>query len=211
LEIIYLESVDSTQKYLINEIKKETLKEPIAIVSDIQLAGVGSRNNSWVGINGNLFLSFAINMSELPIDLPLPSSSIYFGFLMRETLSSFGSKAYLKWPNDLYIDDKKIGGVVTNKIKDSLICGIGINFISDSSDFGALDISITREMLLNTFFNLLYKKKLWIDIFKSYTIEFEKSKQFKATINGNIVSLEESSINFDGSLNLNGEILYSLR
>ena len=80
--IIYLDEIDSTQSYLKEQLKNKLLFSPVAVVAKRQLAGHGSRGNSWLGEDGNLFLSFAIPKKELPLDLKLESSSIYFSYLM---------------------------------------------------------------------------------------------------------------------------------
>lgn len=211
MEIIYLDCVNSTQKYLINEIKKESLKPPIAIVSATQTDGIGSRENSWVSQKGNLFLSFAINLDTLPDDLSLASTSIYFGCIMRDTLREFGSMLYLKWPNDLYLNQKKIGGIITSKIQNSLICGIGINIISAPNGYEKLDIKVEIDTLLNSFFKNLYKCNLWSDIFKTYKIEFDKNRDFEVNMDNKKLSLKEAILNYDGSLTINGKKIYSLR
>ena len=81
LKIIYLKEIDSTHKYLIENLKNNNISTPIAIVSDIQTNGFGSRGNSWDSLEGNLFLSFSLNIDDLPNDLPLQSTSIYFSYI----------------------------------------------------------------------------------------------------------------------------------
>jgi BirA family biotin operon repressor/biotin-[acetyl-CoA-carboxylase] ligase len=95
LEIIYFEEIDSTQKYLL-----ENLKENVCVWSEYQYEGIGSRGNSWVGEKGNLFFSFSIHKNNLVKDLKLQSVSIYYMFLLKEVLNEFGSKVKFKWPND---------------------------------------------------------------------------------------------------------------
>ena len=140
MQILYLESVDSTQKYLKELIKEKKVSLPYAVISKTQTSGVGSRENSWVGLDGNLFLSFALSLEDLPEDLKLESASIYFSYILKETLSEMDSKVWLKWPNDFYIDNKKIGGMITNMVDDALVCGVGVNIAEAPDDFGKLDI-----------------------------------------------------------------------
>ncbi len=88
---------------------------------------MGSRENSWQSSSGNLHLSFCIKEGDLPSDLPLASVSIYFAYLLKEILQEKGSRIWLKWPNDLYLDDKKVGGVISTKISDFIVGGMGLN------------------------------------------------------------------------------------
>ena len=127
MKILYLNEVTSTHFYLIDYIKKNKYREPLAVITDIQTNGIGSRNNSWYGEQGNLFLSFVIHKNELPFDLPIQSASIYFSYILKDILTLNNSSIWLKWPNDFYIKDKKIGGTITKMIGDLIYCGIGIN------------------------------------------------------------------------------------
>ena len=135
MEIHWFESLDSTQSYLIDALKAGTFSAPVCVGTDIQTNGRGSRGNSWIGVSGNLFISVAIKREMLPEDLKLESSSIYFAFLMKELIASQGSKLWLKWPNDFYLEEKKIGGVITNLVGETLICGIGINIVPSYRDW----------------------------------------------------------------------------
>jgi BirA family biotin operon repressor/biotin-[acetyl-CoA-carboxylase] ligase len=211
LEILYLDSIDSTHKYLIKKLKAKELAAPIAVTAKQQTSGIGSRGNEWVGMKDNLFLSFCVEKKQLPHDLPIVSSSIYFSYIMKSVLADFGSSVWLKWPNDLYIDKKKLGGTITTKISDDLICSIGVNTVAAPKNFGVLDISIKRETLIERFFLALEKRVSWKDIFSKYRIEFHKSKEFSFHIEGKKSSLKNAVLFEDGSIEIEKKRVYSLR
>jgi len=209
--MIFLESVDSTHTYIKRYIAENGYKEPLAIITQNQTNGIGSRDNKWEGKNGNLFFSFVIHQEELPIDLPLQSSSIYFSFFIKEILSDLGSKVFLKWPNDFYLNEKKIGGTITNFSNNLLYCGIGLNLKQFNSSYGGLDIEINLHNFLENYFNLIKKKMKWKKIFSKYRIEFESNRQYTTTINNKKVSLKDALLNEDGSINISNEKVFSLR
>lgn len=211
LKIVYLESVDSTQIYLKDLIVKEKVTTPYAVVANIQTNGIGSRDNSWTGIAGNLFLSFAIPIENLPKDLKLESSSIYFAYLLKEVLCGLGSKVFLKWPNDFYIDDLKIGGMITNVVSNTLVCGVGLNLISSPKDFTKLDINISREVILENYFKNIENYFSWKQVFSKYKIEFCRNKNLYAHNKQEKISLGEAELLSDGSIRYNGERIYSTR
>ncbi len=211
LKILYFKKLPSTQLYLKEALKKNTLKTPVAVVTDIQTNGIGSRKNSWISQEGNLFLSFCLSSDTLPKDLKLESVSIYLSYLLKETLNQFGSKVFLKWPNDLYIENKKIGGIITNIVNNTLICGVGVNLTTAPKGFGLLDITINREILLEEYFKKIAKNVLWKQVFSKYKIEFENNKKFFTHSNNERISLEALVLENDGSLNVNGERIYSRR
>ena len=211
MEIHWFESLDSTQTYLIEALKSGTLRAPVCIGTDMQTMGRGSRGNGWIGERGNLFISFAIERSMLPNDLKLESSSIYLAFLMKEFLCAHGSNVWLKWPNDFYIGDKKIGGVITNLIRDTLICGIGINLITAPENFEKIDIKITPHDITEGYCTLFKNLPLWKQIFSKYEIEFENSRVFFSHNNNEKVALKNAVLLQDGSLECDGQRIFSLR
>ena len=211
LKIQYLEKIDSTQKELKRLLKNGTLKAPYALLAKEQTDGQGSRDNSWTGLNGNLFLSFSINLEALPTDLKLESASIYFAYILKETLADDGSKVWLKWPNDFYIDNLKIGGMITNIVGDAIVCGLGINLVKSPIGFEKLDIGVNIENLLKKYFANIEKKILWKQIFSKYKLEFYKNQSFSTHINSLKVLLDKASLQDDGSITINNERIYSLR
>lgn len=211
MQIRYLETVDSTQKHLKELLSKKKVNPPYAIVSNRQTNGIGSRDNSWSGMDGNLFLSFTIHLDELPNDLKLESSSIYFSYILQKTLSEFDSKVWLKWPNDFYINDLKLGGMITNIVGNSLICGVGLNLVNAPDGFTTLDIEITREKLLEKYFANIEKKISWKQVFSKYKLEFCRNQKFFTHKNNLRISLGEAQLQSDGSIIVNNERIYSLR
>ncbi|WP_324170829.1 biotin--[acetyl-CoA-carboxylase] ligase [Sulfurimonas sp.] len=211
MQILYLDTVDSTQKYLKNLLKDKRVNLPYAVVSNIQTKGVGSRDNFWHSLEGNLFLSFAIELKNLPKDLKIESSSIYFAYILKNTLNELGSEVWLKWPNDFYLDDKKIGGMITNMIDNVLICGVGLNILTSPKGFSKLDINISRELLLNNYFSNIAKNFSWKEVFSKYELEFENNKNFFTHSKSLRISLENAKLLSDGSVISNGERIYSTR
>ncbi len=211
MNIIYLDQVDSTHKYLKQYIKENGYKDFTAVVSNFQTDGIGSRNNKWVGKKGNLFLSFVMEKNLLPEDLPINSMSIYFSYLFKEVLEKYGSKVWIKWPNDFYIGDRKIGGTITNFNGKVIYCGIGLNLLDFEEDFGYLDIEFKQDLYLNEYFSNITARKKWKQIFSKYLIEFNKSRIFTATVDNEKISLENAVLNEDGSISLDNKKVFSLR
>ncbi len=211
LNLLYLDSVDSTQNYLKALVKNSSIELPHAVVAKTQTDGVGSRGNVWNGLEGNLFLSFAIPLKDLPSDLKIESSSIYFAYILKETLTNLSSSVWLKWPNDFYIDNKKIGGMITNIVKDTIVCGVGLNLVAAPDGFSNLDISISYEELLQMYFQNIEKKVLWKQVFSKYKLEFYKNQNFFTHKNNLRISLEGATLQSDGSIISNGERIFSLR
>jgi len=196
---------------LVEAIQKKRLSPPIAVLAYEQHAGVGSRDNAWSGGEGNFFASVAVKVSDLPDDLALSSASIYFSFIMKQTLLELGENIWLKWPNDFYINDEKIGGTITKKVNETLVCGIGINLKKSQNGYSALQSDISPKVLLKYYLLRLKKFPEWKHIFSEYEIEFELSKKFSVHIENYQKSLSDAVLCPDGSLIIGGKKVYSLR
>jgi len=211
LDIHYFDRLPSTQIYLLEEIQKKKLLPPVAVLAYEQNAGVGSRNNTWVGGKGNFFASIAIKVSDLPDDLLLSSASIYFSFIMKKTLLELGENIWLKWPNDFYQNDEKVGGTITKKVNDTVVCGIGINLKKSQNGYSDLQSDISPQILLKKYILALEKFPKWKHIFSEYEIEFELSRKFSVHIENYQKSLVNASLQTDGSLIIEGKKVFSLR
>jgi BirA family biotin operon repressor/biotin-[acetyl-CoA-carboxylase] ligase len=212
LEILYLKSVDSTHIYLKNYLKQNSYTKPICFYTQNQTSGIGSRDNLWDGKKGNLFFSFAIDLNSLPQDIPVQSFSIYFSYILKLELEKLGSKVWLKWPNDFYINNYKFGGTITTLQKNILLCGIGINLNKVNEQYkGYLDIEVDIKQLLKNYFDHINKSLSWKQIFSLFEVEFHINKNFTTTINGKKRSLSDAILNADGSILIDNKKVYSLR
>jgi len=211
LDILYFDKLSSTQTYLIEQIREKKLLAPVAVIAKEQTNGIGSRDNLWEGGKGNLLFSFAINLEDLPKDLPLNSVSIYFSYIMKEVLEKFTTNIWLKWPNDLYYFKGKIGGTITKKMESVLLCGMGINLKKDSNSFEALNLNIEADFLLKLYLEEVEKYPSWKQVFSKFALEFEITKRVSAHIQGEYKSLENAILSQDGSLIINNKRVYSLR
>ncbi len=131
---LQLPGVDSTNNYLKLLISKsEPLADGTVIMADHQFAGRGQQGNSWFSKPG-LNLTFSIYLRPNFLNASNQFSlNIAVSIGIRNALAQYISKGIsIKWPNDIYFNDKKIGGVlientlVGNVIKSTII-GIGIN------------------------------------------------------------------------------------
>ncbi|TLD96025.1 biotin--[acetyl-CoA-carboxylase] ligase [Helicobacter jaachi] len=214
--IYYFDTLPSTQTYALSALKDNTYKPPFCIYAAHQSHAIGSRGNQWESVKRAMAFSFALSCESLPRDLKIESSSIFFGVIMQQFLASLGSQVWLKYPNDLYIKKRKMGGILTQKVKNALICGIGINLSSPQpSKYGSLEDLISANLkpqtFLNDFFESFKNFHSWKQIFSIYKLEFHKNKSYFFHFHQQRICLKDATLNEDGSLNINGENFYSLR
>lgn len=211
LVIEFLDECGSTHIEICERIKLGIQKPPFAICTKRQSSGIGSRGNEWIGLDGNLFLSFCMHKNDLSQDICDSSISIYFSMIMKNFLENLGSKAWVKWPNDFYINDRKIGGTISTKISKIYIGSIGLNLAKAPENAGILDINISPNNLALGFIDELGKKISWKQIFSKFSVEFVKSKNFITHIGESSVNLADATLCDDGAIFLNNKKVYSLR
>jgi BirA family biotin operon repressor/biotin-[acetyl-CoA-carboxylase] ligase len=211
LEILSFDLLPSTQTYLIDILNRGEVDVPCAVIAHEQSAGIGSRDNGWSSGKGNFFASIALPLENLPSDLPLSSASIYFSYIMKQVLQEFNENIWLKWPNDFYLNDEKVGGTITKKIDQTLVCGIGINLKNEQNGYRALQSDTQPKLLLKKYLFALQKFPKWKHIFREYQVEFELSRKFSVHIENSKKSLKDAILGEDGSLLINGEKVFSVR
>lgn len=129
--IIAVSGINSTNDHLRELHKTAKLSEGTVILADFQHKGRGRGQNSWYSGSGmNILLSVLL--------FPNIKVKKYFfltemvSLALIEMLSEIKIKAQIKWPNDIYVGELKIGGILientlNSDIIESSIIGIGLN------------------------------------------------------------------------------------
>jgi len=132
LEIIKRKIVTSTNDVAMNLINNKTKKSG-CVFSEIQTKGRGTKGKEWVSTLGNLFASifFPLKNNYPPFSEFSVINSVIIADLIKEYCK--GKKISIKWPNDIFVDGKKICGILQEVITFDetkfLIVGIGINVL----------------------------------------------------------------------------------
>lgn len=125
MRIFRFERIDSTSDYLKD---KEDIENFDLAIAEIQTKGRGRRGNNWISSKGMALFSFALKAEkDISIEeyskLPLVTGiSVLRGIRRIEELD-----LKFKWTNDIYLDDKKLSGILVEKVNNFFIMGIGIN------------------------------------------------------------------------------------
>ena len=162
-EIFRLDRVDSTNNFAANLISSQLCQNGTAILSEEQTAGRGQRDQIWESeSNRNLLCSYILLPDNVSVEL-LPYYNWMLSLALLETLQFFNVSAKIKWPNDIFVNGKKICGVLLeNQISEgwikSMILGVGLNvnqteFKIDSATSLKLETQIDFE--IDKVFNVL--------------------------------------------------------
>ena len=133
MRIVRFDSLESTNKYCealdLDEVEDFTCYWALA-----QTAGIGQRGNHWHASPGrNLTFSLVLHPTFLPADRQFRLTQA-LSLALVDLLSDFHlpQSTLIKWPNDIYVDGRKICGTLTSTRLTgtciaSAVCGIGLN------------------------------------------------------------------------------------
>jgi BirA family biotin operon repressor/biotin-[acetyl-CoA-carboxylase] ligase len=132
-QLVELESVDSTNNYAMARIHEGLASDGTVYLARHQWAGKGQRGKTWISEPGqSLMMSLVIEPSPLNLTHQfLFSTAVALAIL--DLVKGFQRKKWkIKWPNDIFWNDRKAGGmliesVITGQIWSWAVVGIGMN------------------------------------------------------------------------------------
>ncbi len=184
-DIEYYQRLESTNVESWELIKNNNASHGMIVITDNQYKGKGRNNNTWfMGSSKGLAMSIILTQPMSIKDAELIPITI--GVSVAKALENRGAIPNLKWPNDIFLEGKKCGGIlcesrVSQNMVQNMVIGIGININETENDFpediraSSTSLSIEtghtnqRELvcaILTTYFeqlmgNLTSNFKLW--------------------------------------------------
>ncbi len=129
--------IDSTSDHARRYCAIDSTNLPALFVADLQTTGRGRSANRWWSPHGCLMMTLALGEEELP---QAPSAraalSLVSGVAIAQAIENLapGISVQLKWPNDIYVREKKLGGILIESIVSGAaagravwLVGIGVN------------------------------------------------------------------------------------
>ncbi|MCG9880826.1 MAG: biotin--[acetyl-CoA-carboxylase] ligase [Bacteroidia bacterium] len=198
---VYIEQTTSTNDELKLLINSSNLPEGALVHTQFQSKGRGQLQNTWESEFGsNLLLSLYLKPQFLLVEEQI-WLNLMISLALRDTVQEFCSQSVsIKWPNDIFIEDKKVAGILIEnvlqgkRIRMSVI-GIGLNLNQESfsapnaasiKNFSGnmVDPTAARKTLcekLNHYYALLLgnKRELLWDLYHTHLFAKGKSALFE--------------------------------
>lgn len=219
--MVRIGETDSTNRWL-RELAGEHSEENIAVVADYQTDGHGCGSNSWESERGqNLLFSLLIHPTWLKA-----SEQFLLSMAISNAIASVieqlhpTARTSIKWPNDLYMDDRKVCGILIecrlagNRIRDCII-GVGLNvnqrvFLSDAPNptslYNELRTRLNRSVLLDdilTNFGRMLERWDTADIAASYRSRlYRREGTHRYRDSNGLFSARLTAVENDGHLTL---------
>lgn len=221
MKFLKLDEIDSTNNYLKENISKFSAYDIVSAKN--QTSGRGRRGNTWVSSEGMALFSFLLKPEQILDINDYTKLPLIAGIATLSALKKIEENDYkYKWTNDLYLNNKKLSGILVEKIKDDFIIGIGINVnneipkeindiaisLKNNHDIDKVILKVVEE------FSNYYKRfssGKWLEIlFEINEHNFLKNKIIKVNIGNQNYIGEALDIIEDGRLavKIDNEIKY---
>lgn len=213
----FLPECHSTNEEAQKLLKNNKTIDGEVVITDAQLSGKGQRGNSWESEPGkNLTFSIILKPPFIKVADQFSLHIITSLAIYDSLYSILGNKLTIKWPNDIYYEDRKLGGIlIENSIRahsiENSIIGIGLN-INQTEFSVAKATSIAEICIQNVDLNdimenimlnlekryLMIKQNVKEQLFSQYKVRLYKYqaehsyKDAKGTFRGKIVDVNES-------------------
>ena len=163
--LLHVSEVDSTQNYL--KAQFVGLAHGTVVQADIQTAGRGRYDRTWVSHEGGLYFSVLLKPTKTDF---LPNLTQLMALSVCRGLEMLGVHPNLKWPNDVQVDGRKICGILSetvfaaNKLQ-AVIMGVGINIEQEglthvgqpATSLKYLHIATDKIALLHTIMDFFWR------------------------------------------------------
>lgn len=149
---IHFESIDSTNSWAKRNALSLDRAEVTCVSADCQTAGRGRLHRTWISPAGvNLYVSFCF---FIPADKEcLFQVGQLLGLSTADLLHKHGFHVRLKWPNDLLIEGKKIGGILCETLAmENQLCvivGLGLNVNMEREALDLIDQPATSLFIVS--------------------------------------------------------------
>ncbi len=170
------DELDSTSTRAAELAREISIELPALVVARRQMAGRGRSGKSWWSAEGALTFSLLIEPAAMRIGtsdwprLSLTTAVAVCDGLRPEVPQS---KLGIKWPNDVYLDNRKVGGILIESpggaapAKDRLVIGIGIN-VNNSLRSAPLDVNANGTSLCDVIDRRLDLQELLVRLLHAF-------------------------------------------
>ncbi len=217
----YLESVDSTQTFSKKNVSSFDRDAFTVVRSEEQSKGRGRLDRSWYSPKGsNLYTTYCFTLPEMPHSSnPI---TLVLALSISEVLQKLGLSVQIKWPNDLYINSKKMGGILaeveSEKESKQVFLGFGLNVNLTADTLNTQEFEATSLLIetkkrweiktLATSIESTFKRDLEIFVQKGFhpfqksfeSISFFHGKTIRLDVGNEVLSGSYQGVNEEGAL-----------
>ena len=218
----FFDIIDSTNDYLMTKKALPTHAFALCMAAQ-QVRGRGRRGRVWISpASGNIYLSLGWKPTHQVV------SDHWFGLMAALSIARYLSSQSpsfvgVKWPNDLYCNERKLGGILLDAASDRYVIGLGLNVTSDklaldemrtqctSLEDMQVDLSGYTDLVVSIIQTIIQA----VDCVRTRTVQSIKKwyhpydliygRTIMVRCNGNVLSGVAAGVNNEGMLQLKTE------
>jgi BirA family biotin operon repressor/biotin-[acetyl-CoA-carboxylase] ligase len=211
--IHHLETIDSTNNYANHLVQQNLAESGTVIYTDFQTAGKGQRGKIWESNSGeNLMCSLVYFPDNMSVDQSY-LLNIWAALSLAKLCSNYLVPSKIKWPNDIWVNHKKIGGILIETSSSfghitSAVIGIGLNVnqldfhprsatslsLETNTIYSIKDTLLSLCTVLNNFPLSTHHEGTWRRLFTAQMYGLHQQYCFKLKdrdVNGKITGISE--------------------
>lgn len=199
-KIVYFDETDSTNTRAI-EFAQKDYPNGTLVVAEKQTAGKGRRGRTWETLKGNgIFMSLMLKPDIKPNNASM--LTLVAALSVAKAIADVtGEQAYIKWPNDIVMNGKKVCGILTEMSAqfdyiNHLVIGIGINV--HNKDFPEEIANMASSLMMECDGRRFHRADIiekTLEYFEEYYEIFTKTENLEALVgeyNSILVNMHES-------------------
>ena len=170
MKFLKFDEIDSTNNYMKKNI---TSFENYDIVSaKTQTSGRGRRGNTWLSPEGMALFSFLLKSEKEFSIIEATKLPLLAGISTLSALKKIKDGDYsFKWTNDVFLNSKKLCGILIERVKNDFVVGIGINVANKiPDDIKNIAISIESDYDID---------KLILKVVEEFSVYYERFSEGK--------------------------------
>ena len=220
-EVYFYEKLNSTSKQATKLIEDQTGQGNFLIIANEQTGGIGRNQNHWSSPLGGIWMTAALYGLSVSSNLTI-FTGISIHKALCELFPAIHENLKIKWPNDIYLKDKKLVGILAshNQAEKYHLLGIGLNSNVENIPEEISETAISLSQFLQ---QEIENEKLITKIFDNFASELPEFiegnldiKYFNqhSLLEGKEILLDTDFDQFEGickGINKSGAILIELK
>jgi BirA family biotin operon repressor/biotin-[acetyl-CoA-carboxylase] ligase len=173
---------------------REGAAEGLVLLAEEQTGGRGRLSRSWVSPpRAGVYVSVLLRPTAAPTTWPL--LTLLTGLAVVEAVLAVGRvDARLKWPNDVLVGDRKLAGILAERVDDAVVIGVGINVSTRAAELPPTGTSLAiaggatdREVVASEVLRALHRRYVaWRDTFGAGTSVLASYREMCETIGSDV-------------------------
>jgi len=169
--LLIFESLGSTNRWTLDHLTELTHGDVVRAVR--QTAGRGRHDRHWIAPDDR-GLAISVALKDVPGRVPTTAFNQAPALAVRDALTPYGLTCMVKWPNDVFVLDYKICGILAESSRDGIVVGIGLNVNLTDADFACVVLNQPATSMSLELGGVFDVAKVCTDVVTQLQVQFDR-------------------------------------